>query len=168
MLSRNQPTWLCFLLFAIIQTYTYMYSSNHGRRNGGEGGPFDPPEFRNFNKKGCFLSFDWEKRNLITFGPPPRKILEKSPSALPLQKIIQTTMQVTTLPNSSVLWKYLWKFVYCLVNIRLMAYHTNRYTVGSAGNVYFFSIFVKHQAPRICCIFHGNLKVRSAWTVTNQ
>ena len=70
---------------------------------GGKGGPSTPRNLEISTKKGCFLSFDWEKRNLITFGPPPRKFLEKSPSALPLQKIIQTTMQVTTLPNSSVL-----------------------------------------------------------------
>jgi len=33
-------------------------------------------------KKGCFLSFEWEKTNFTTFTPP-RKILEKSPSDLP-------------------------------------------------------------------------------------
>jgi len=30
-------------------------------------------------KKGCFLSFEWDKINFTTFSPP-RKILEKSPN----------------------------------------------------------------------------------------
>jgi len=38
--------------------------------------------FENFSKKGCFLSFEWEKTNFTTFGPPG-KILEKSPGAPP-------------------------------------------------------------------------------------
>jgi len=41
-------------------------------------------------KKGCFLSFEWEKSNLTTFCPP-RKILDRSHSA-PLEKILPTTM----------------------------------------------------------------------------
>jgi len=34
-------------------------------------------------KKSCFLNFEWEKTNFTTFGPPPGKILEKSPSGPP-------------------------------------------------------------------------------------
>jgi len=35
---------------------------------------------------------------------------------------------------------------------------------GSAGNIYFLSIFAKHMGPYICCIFvfHGNRKAYSA------
>jgi len=36
-------------------------------------------------KKGCFLSFEWEKANFTTFDPP-RKILEKSPNSPPWKK----------------------------------------------------------------------------------
>jgi len=28
-----------------------------------------PLDFENFNKKGCFLDFEWEKTNFTTFGP---------------------------------------------------------------------------------------------------
>ena len=41
-------------------------------------GPW-PPGFWKFSKKGCFLSFEWEKTNFTAFGPS-RKILEKFPS----------------------------------------------------------------------------------------
>ena len=36
--------------------------------------------------------------------------------------------------------------------------------VGSAGNIYFLSIFMKHMGPYICCIFvfHGNHNVHCA------
>jgi len=39
--------------------------------------------------KGIFFGFEWEKTNITTFGPPGN-ILEKSPSAPPLQKILPT------------------------------------------------------------------------------
>jgi len=58
---------------------------------GGQG-VLTPLDFENFSKKGCFLSFDWEKSNFTTFGSLPRKILKKSPSATPLEKIPQTPM----------------------------------------------------------------------------
>jgi len=38
--------------------------------------------------------------------------------------------------------------------------HTSGF--GSAGNKYFFSLFVKHMGPWICCVFHGNHRVHSA------
>jgi len=41
-----------------------------------------PLDFEHFGKKGCFLSFEWEKTNFTTFGPPV-KILEKSPGVPP-------------------------------------------------------------------------------------
>jgi len=31
-------------------------------------GPPCPLDFGNFNKKGCFLNFEWEKTNFTTFG----------------------------------------------------------------------------------------------------
>jgi len=37
-----------------------------------------PLDFENFSKKGYFLGFEWAKSSLTTFGPPPRRILEKS------------------------------------------------------------------------------------------
>ena len=41
----------------------------HGRRKGGQGGLGALLDFENFNKKGCFLSFEREKPNFTTFGP---------------------------------------------------------------------------------------------------
>jgi len=35
----------------------------------GAGGPRPPLHFENFSKKGCFLSFEWEKINFTTFAP---------------------------------------------------------------------------------------------------
>jgi len=32
-----------------------------------------PLDFEIFSKKGCFLSFEWEKSNFTTFGPPWKK-----------------------------------------------------------------------------------------------
>jgi len=52
----------------------------HGRRK--EGG-LDPLDFKISSKKRLFSSFEWEKTNVITFGPPPWKILEKSPTVPP-------------------------------------------------------------------------------------
>ena len=51
----------------------------HGRRKGEEeGDKASPLDFENFSKKGRFLRFEWEKTNFTTFGPSPRKFLEKS------------------------------------------------------------------------------------------
>jgi len=50
----------------------------HGLRKGSLG----PPWILKFAaKKGCFLSFKWEKSVFTTFAPPG-KILEKSPNGL--------------------------------------------------------------------------------------
>ena len=40
-------------------------------------------EFEKFCKKGCFLSFEWQKTNFTTFGRPLEKLLEKSTSGPP-------------------------------------------------------------------------------------
>jgi len=50
----------------------------------GKGGRVPRPllDFEIFNKKGCFLSFEWKKTNFSTFGTP-RNILEKDPSGPP-------------------------------------------------------------------------------------
>ena len=42
----------------------------------------NPLDFENFSKKGCFLSFEWEKSNFITFSPPLEKVL-KNPLIVP-------------------------------------------------------------------------------------
>jgi len=49
---------------------------------GGKGGAKAPLYFEIFSKKICFFSFQWEKTNFTTFGPPGQ-ILEKSPSGTP-------------------------------------------------------------------------------------
>jgi len=46
----------------------------------GGGGPC-PLDFEMYSKKGCFLSFEWEKN--FTIFRPPGKILEKSLSGSP-------------------------------------------------------------------------------------
>jgi len=46
------------------------------------GGAKVPLDFENFIKKGCFPSFEWEKAISPLLGPP-RRILEKNPSAFP-------------------------------------------------------------------------------------
>jgi len=43
--------------------------TKHGRRKGAVGCQ-SPLEFETFSKKGCFLSFEWEKTNLNSFGLP--------------------------------------------------------------------------------------------------
>ena len=52
---------------------------------GGQRGALTPWILKFSAKKGCFLSFEREKSNFTTFGPPG-KILEKSPSAPPWKK----------------------------------------------------------------------------------
>ena len=53
-------------------------------------GALAPPDFESFSKKGCSLSFEWEKTNFTTFGPP-WKNLEKS-VVPPLEKILPNPM----------------------------------------------------------------------------
>jgi len=50
----------------------------HGRRKGGA----SPLDFENISKIGCFLSFEWEKTNFTTFGPPLEKFW-KNPLVAP-------------------------------------------------------------------------------------
>jgi len=45
----------------------------------------------NFRKKGCFLSFEWEKTNFTTFAPL-EKPLGESTSGPSLEKILPTPM----------------------------------------------------------------------------
>jgi len=40
----------------------------------GTGYSLGPPGFEHFSKKGCFLSFEWEKSNFITLAPPLKKL----------------------------------------------------------------------------------------------
>jgi len=49
-------------------------------------------------KKGCFLSFEWEKSNFTTFGSPMEKF-RKNPLVPPLEKILPTLMLSGTRPN---------------------------------------------------------------------
>jgi len=65
-------------------------------RQGGQG----PLAFEIFNKKGCFLSFKWEKSNFTTFGPP-WKNLGKIPCWPPLEKILPTPMDKRPPPTPS-------------------------------------------------------------------
>jgi len=57
----------------------------------GVGGPWPSPGIRKFQKKRCLLSFEW-KNKISPLLAPHRKILEKSPSGLPLEKILPTPM----------------------------------------------------------------------------
>jgi len=52
--------------------------------------PWSPLDLKNFSKKDCFLSFEWEKNKFHHFWLPPRKILKKSAGG-PF-KIFPTTM----------------------------------------------------------------------------
>jgi len=58
---------------------------------GGREGAWPPWILKFSATKGIFFGFEWEKTNITTFGPPG-KILEKSPSAPPLEKILPTPM----------------------------------------------------------------------------
>jgi len=53
-----------------------------GVGRGGSEGALAPPEFENFSKKGCFLSFKREKSNFTLFGPP-LETFWKNPLVLP-------------------------------------------------------------------------------------
>jgi len=48
--------------------------ASEGRAGRAKASPCPPGEalvdFENFSKKGCFLSFEWEKTNFTTFDPP--------------------------------------------------------------------------------------------------
>ena len=33
----------------------------------------------------------------------------------------------------------------------------------SVGKFWFLSLFIKHAAPQICCVFHGKYKTHSVW-----
>ena len=56
-----------------------------------------PPGFENFSKKGCFLSFEWEKQ-ISPLLATPRKILEKSPVVAPPEKILPMPMKAIRTP----------------------------------------------------------------------
>jgi len=47
------------------------------------------------SKKGCFFNFEGQKPNFNTFVPPLEKILGKSPTGPPLEKILPTPMVET-------------------------------------------------------------------------
>jgi len=66
--------WLVLLLYIVV-----------GRRGRGH-----PPWILKFSEKGYFFSFEWEKANFTTFGPP-EKILQKSPMP-PLEITLPTAM----------------------------------------------------------------------------
>ena len=53
--------------------------SNHGRRQGS----LPPLDFEIFCKKGCFLSFEWEKNKFHHFWPPPLEKFWKNPILSP-------------------------------------------------------------------------------------
>jgi len=72
-------------------------------------------------------------------------------------------------PSVSVRWLSRGKFVYCSVNILLIAYCTSRYinTIVSTCQVFlqresfaFLSLLVKQLRSWICCVFHGNQRAQ--------
>jgi len=55
----------------------------HGRRKRGQRGlgpPWPTWMLKILARKSCLLSFEWEKTDFTTFGPPPRICQEKPPS----------------------------------------------------------------------------------------
>jgi len=77
------------------------YSTIHGRRKGGAGGPRPPWNLKfdifpsNVSKKGRFLNFEWVKSNSATFGSPWKNIFGyawKNPFCPALGKILPTPM----------------------------------------------------------------------------
>jgi len=61
-----------------------------GVGRGGRGW-LDPQDFEIFSKNCCFHSFEWEKLNFITFGPPMEKFRQKT-LVPPLKKFFPTPM----------------------------------------------------------------------------
>jgi len=60
-----------------------------GVEKGGAGRPWI---LKLLAKKGCFFNFEGQKPNFTTFAPSLKKIWGKSPTALPLEKILPTPM----------------------------------------------------------------------------
>jgi len=58
----------------------------HGHQKRGQRGPWPPLYFEIFSKKGCFLSFEWEKTNFTTFGHSLDKIWKNPLVAPPWKK----------------------------------------------------------------------------------
>jgi len=69
----------------------------HGRRKERAGGPRPPWILKILAKKGCFLSFEWEKTNFTTFASP-WKNFGKIPWCPPLEKFLPTPMSAGTRP----------------------------------------------------------------------
>jgi len=53
-------------------------------------------------KKGCFLSFEWEKANFTTFGP--RGKILKNRLVAPLKKLLPTPMGVARTFSYTEVW----------------------------------------------------------------
>jgi len=64
-LIHNLITWngRCFKPSKKKTACSCSWASERGCR-----GSLDPLDFENFSKKGCFLSFEWEKTNFTSFG----------------------------------------------------------------------------------------------------
>jgi len=62
---------------------SYICNTNHGHRKGGKGA-LAPWILKIFAKKVCFLSFEWEKTNFITFSPLEK--FWKNPLVAPWKK----------------------------------------------------------------------------------
>jgi len=56
---------------------------DHGCRKRWERGPWTPWILKISAKNGCFLSFEWEKSNFITFDPPLETVWKNPLMALP-------------------------------------------------------------------------------------
>ena len=93
-------------------------------------------------KKGCFLSFEWDKPNFTTLLPPhPRKILENLPRGTSWKKNLPTPManQLLFITN---LFRLLAKYVL----VRTQA----RDHVGAFGGQFPNKYFVP---PKMCCFW---------------
>ena len=85
----------------------------HGRRKGGQGDQ-GPLIFENCSKKGCFLSFEWEKTNFTTFGLP-WKNFGKIPWCPSLEKILPTPVNLRMTFGFTINW---W-WVHCNASLSL-------------------------------------------------
>ena len=135
-------------LVLTMTTWTEAVLCAHGRRNG-EQGESCPPGFWNlaffykiFNKKGCFLTFDWEKWNFTTF-PAPKILLdslEKSATA-PLKKSLPTPMLVHRKDGFVQLYQLCLIFVTTVSGVVCRNFLANNFL--SIAEMHIFSMFRK-------------------------
>ena len=79
-----------FHVLRLVKGQRILWIHGNGRWKGGGREALAPLDFEN----GCFLSFEWKKRNFTTFGLHPWKSLEKSPGGPSLEKILPTPINM--------------------------------------------------------------------------